>query len=196
MKDFLNDEEAMFRGIINRNEFIVNKFFEWMYPKLYLVARKYLDDEHDANDAVTDVFLKFLEKEEAYEDFGHIVKVLFLRVYWAGKNKMNFIKSDNRRRAITDLSEVSDTEAPVEEAMVQAEFYSLVKEKLETLPAADQLILKEYFFEGKQCPEIARILEVKDSLVYNRKDRAIKKLQAIFVGKNMIIILFLFHPPK
>lgn len=195
MKDLLNDEVAMYRGIINRNESVVNTFFEWMYPKLYLVARRYLDDEHDATDAVTDVFLKFLEIEQAYENFGHMVKFLFLRVYWESLNKMNALKNNNKRRAITDLSEVTDTEAPVEEDMIRAEFYSLVKEKLETLPPPDQLILKEYFFEGKQCPEIARILEVKDSLIYNRKDRAIKKLQAIFVGKNVIIILFMFLPP-
>jgi RNA polymerase sigma-70 factor (ECF subfamily) len=196
MKHLQKDKVALFQRIIDRDDFVINKFFGWLYPKLFLVASRYLADEHDARDAITDVFMKFLESEQAYESFEHIVRTLYLRAYWASQNRMKFIKNDNRRRAITDVSEVSDTEAPVEDDIVRAEFYSLVKEKLETLPPRDQLILEEYFFEGKQCPEIARILNVKDSVVYNAKDRAIKKLQAIFVGKNVIIILFLFFPPE
>jgi len=55
--------------------------------------------------------------------------------------------------------------------------------------------LEQLFFEGKQNPDVARILNANDNVVYIIKNRAIKKLKAILSDKNLIIILLLFFSP-
>jgi RNA polymerase sigma factor (sigma-70 family) len=113
-------------------------------------------------------------------------------VRWASLDKLKALKRDNKRRGTTDLDEVSIIEDSMEDVIVKAEHYNLIRDTMEALPARYRLVLEQLFFEGKQSPEIALILNVSDSVVHTIKSRAIKKLKTILADKNLIIILLLF----
>lgn len=195
MKDEQIDNVALLRGINSRDEFMVNTFYKQVFRKLFLLASWYLDDEHDACDAVADVFIELLAEEETYKTLEHIEGLLYIRVRWASLDKLKAIKRDKKHRGATDLDEVLIIEDSIEDDIVKAEHYNLIRETMEALPSRYRLVLEQLFFEGKQSTEIARILNVNDSVVHTIKSRAIKKLKAILADKNLIIILLLFFPP-
>lgn len=195
MKDEQIDDVALLRGINNRDEFMVNAFYKQVFHKLFELAYKYLDDEHDARDAVTDVFIAFLMEEEKYNTLVHIEGLLYIRVRWASLDKLKAIKRDKKYRGTIDPDEVSATENSIEDDIVRAEHDHAIKEIIETLPPRYRLVLEQLFFEGRQSPDIARILNVNDNAVYIIKNRAIKKLKALLADKNLIIILLLLFPP-
>ncbi|MFL5747469.1 MAG: RNA polymerase sigma factor [Niastella sp.] len=195
MKDEQIDDVALLRGINSRDEFMVNAFYKQVFQKLSEVAHRYLDDKHDACDAVTDVFLAFLAEEVKYESLPHIEGLLYIRVRWASLDKLKALKRDNRHREATDLEDVSVTENSIEDDIVRVEHDHAIKEIIATLPPRYRLVLEQLFFEGKQNPDVARILNANDNVVYIIKNRAIKKLKAILSDKNLIIILLLFFSP-
>lgn len=192
MKDEQTDDVALLRGINSRDEFMVNTFYKQVFRKLFLLASWYLDDEHDASDAVTDVFIAFLASEEEYKTLEHIEGLLYIRVRWASLDKLKALKRDQKHRGTAELDEVSTIEDSMEDDIVKVEHYNLIRETMEALPARYRLVLEQLFFEGKQSPEIARLLNVNDSVVHTIKSRAIKKLKTILADKNLIIILLLF----
>jgi RNA polymerase sigma-70 factor (ECF subfamily) len=196
MKHVHIDDVALFQGINSRDGLMINLFYKRVYPKLFLAASKYLEDEHDASDVVSNVFIEFLHKEEAFNNLEHIERTLYLRVFWASKGKLKALKKEKKQRGMTDLDEVSVTEDSVEEEIVKTELFNLIREMLEALPPRYRLVMQQYFFEGKQSPEIARLLNVNSNALYIIKNRAIKRLQAILSDKNMVIILLLFFPPE
>lgn len=195
MKDEQIHELVLLRGINSRNEFMVNAFYKQVYQKLSEVAHRYLDDEHDACDVVTDVFMAFLAAEEKYETLSHIEGLLCVRVRWASLDKLKAIKRDNMHRGATELDEVSVTGNSIEDDIVRVEHDYAIKEIIETLPHRYRLVLEQLFFEGKQSPEIASILNANDNVVYIIKNRALKRLKAILADKKLIFILLLFFPP-
>jgi RNA polymerase sigma-70 factor (ECF subfamily) len=195
MKDEQIDKVALLRGINSRDEFMVNAFYRQVFEKLFLLASEWLDDEHDARDAVTDVFMDFLAKKETYETLSHIEGLLYMRVRWASLDKLKTLKRDKMYRGTTELDEVSATECSIEDHIVRIEHDYAIKAIIETLPPRYRLVLEQLFFEGKQSPEIARILNGNDNTVYIIKSRALKKLKEILADKKIIIILLLFFPP-
>lgn len=195
MKDEQIDEVALLRGINSRDEIMVNAFYKQVFKKLFLLASEWLDDEHDACDAVNDVFLALLAEEEKYETLSHIEGLLYVRVRWASLDKLKALKRDNKQRGTTELDDVSATEDSIEDDIVRVENDNAIKEIIETLPPRYRLVVEQLFFEGKQSPEIARLLNGNDNTVYIIKSRALKRLKAILADKKLIIILLLFFPP-
>lgn len=194
MKDEQIDDIALLRGINSRDKFMVNAFYKQVYQKLSEVAHRYLDDVHDACDAVTDVFIAFLTAEEQYETLSHIEGLLCVRVRWASLDRLKALKRDIHRSA-TELDELSAMEDSIEDIIVRVEHDYAIKEIIETLPPRYRLVVEQLFFEGKQSPEIASILNANDNVVYIIKTRALKRLKTILADKNLIIILLLFFPP-
>src|SRR6516225_5962462 len=103
MKDEQIDEVALLRGINSRDEFMVNALYKQVFQKLFLLAGEWLDDEHDASDAVNDVFLEFLAEEEKYMALSHIEGLLYIRVRWASLDKLKALKRDSKYRGTTEL---------------------------------------------------------------------------------------------
>jgi RNA polymerase sigma-70 factor (ECF subfamily) len=191
------DDVALFQAINSRDGHMVNRFYKRVYPKLFLAASKYLEDDHDASDAVTDVFLKFLQKEESFKNLEHIERTLILRVYWASKDKLKSIRRRGKQGITTDLlDEISATEDSIEEVIVKVELSNEIHEMIKALPPRYRVAIEQIFFEGKQNAEIARLLNTNSNALYIIKNRAIKRLQAIFTDNNIIIILLLLFPPE
>jgi RNA polymerase sigma factor (sigma-70 family) len=192
MKDEQIDEVALLRGINSRDECMVNAFYKQVFQKLFLLAGWYLDDEHDASDAVTDVFLAFLAGEEMYTTLTHIERLLYMRVRWASLDKLKALKRDRRQRAAIVPETVMAAGDSIEDEMMKVEHSYTIKKMIDTLHPRYRLVLEAYFFEGKESPEIARLLNVNSDVLYTIKNRAINRLKAILADKNLIIILLLF----
>jgi len=131
--------------------------------RLYRTALAILGDPHEAEDAVQDAFLRFLEKAPAQLDNpgAWLLRVLVndcrsrLRLAW---------------RRVGTLPETLPAPSPEEREEL---------EELYALPPKDRAVLHLCYFEGYSTEEIARMLGSRPGTVRSRLSRARQKLKRL-----------------
>ena len=136
--------------------------------RLYRAALSLLGDPQEAEDAVQDAFVRYLERapEELENPGAWLMRVL-----------VNNCKS-RLRRAWRRVGPLPDTlPAPaVEEREVLEELFAL--------PPADRAVLHLYYYEGYTTDEIARITGQRPGTVRTRLSRAREKLRRLLTEEQ------------
>jgi RNA polymerase sigma-70 factor (ECF subfamily) len=134
---------------------------------LYRVARARLANDSDAQDAVQDVFLKYMTAAPAFRDQSH-EQAWFLR---ALVNRCHDLARRRKVREALPLEEALGVAAPAEsEAFHVMELLQKLPEQLK-----DAVIL--HYLEGFSVEETAGILQVSISAVKMRLSRAREQLR-------------------
>ena len=136
--------------------------------RLYRAALSLLGDPQEAEDAVQDAFVRYLERapEELENPGAWLMRVL-----------VNNCKS-RLRLAWRRVGPLPDTlPAP---AMEERE----VLEELFALPPADRVVLHLYYYEGYTTDEIARITGRRPGTVRTRLSRAREKLRRLLTEEQ------------
>ena len=136
--------------------------------RLYRAALSLLGDPQEAEDAVQDAFVRYLERapEELENPGAWLMRVL-----------ANNCKS-RLRLAWRRVGPLPDTlPAP---AMEERE----VLEELFALPPADRAVLHLYYYEGYTTDEIARITGQRPGTVRTRLSRAREKLRRLLTEEQ------------
>ena len=134
-----------------------------------LLALSLLKDAHEAEDAVQDTFLKFLEKAPAELDSppAWLMRVLVngcrdrLRAAW-------------RRRSVP-LWESLPAPEPEERQELEEIF---------SLPPADRAVIHLFYYEGLSTGEIARLTGQAEGTVRSRLSRARSRLRRLLEGET------------
>ena len=136
--------------------------------RLYRAALSLLGDPQEAEDAVQDAFVRYLERapEELENPGAWLMRVL-----------VNNCKS-RLRLAWRRVGPLPDTlPAPaVEEREVLEELFAL--------PPADRAVLHLYYYEGYTTDEIARITGQRPGTVRTRLSRAREKLRQLLTEEQ------------
>ena len=133
-------------------EFVVNTYGDFLYRICYIL----LKNESDAEDAVEETFIKYIQKKPKFNDRDHI-KAWLITV---AKNKCKDMLKYRQRHLHSDLDEVRD----VEERSADVDILDV----LMTLPEKFRLVLVLYYVEGYKTEEIARIIKKTPSAVKMR----------------------------
>lgn len=131
--------------------------------KLYRAALAILGSPQDAEDAVQDTFLRYLEKAPAtLENPGA----------WLMRVTVNGCKSRLRLkwRQVVALPE----DLPAQSSEERQEL-----EELWQLPAQDRAVLHLFYYEGYSTDEIAALLSTRPGTVRSRLSRARQRLKAL-----------------
>ena len=131
--------------------------------RLYRAALSILGDPHEAEDAVQDAFLKYLEKApESLDNPGA----------WLMRVLVNGCKSRLRLswRKVLPLPETLPVPGPEEREEL---------EELFSLPPEDRAVLHLYYYEGWSTEEIARMLRLQPGSIRSRLTRARQKLRRL-----------------
>lgn len=151
-----------------------------MNPEEYSrIVRVYLDDVYraalsccrnraDAEDAVQNTFLKLLTTESDFNGEEHIRRWLIRVAVNECRNEFNSF----RRRNVGSLEELTD-----EPSAVSADERWLL-DAVGRLPAKYSAVIHLYYYEGYTCAEIADILQISESNVQTRLQRARKMLKS------------------
>ena len=137
--------------------------------RLYRAALAILGDAQEAEDAVQDTFLKFLEKAPAELDSPPA---------WLMRVLVNGCKSRLRapwRRRTAPLLDVYPAAAPEEGTLLEA---------MQALPARDRAVLHLYYYEGYQTAEIAALTGLREGSVRSRLTRARTRLRQVLKGED------------
>lgn len=137
---------------------------------LYRAALSLLGDPQEAEDAVQDAFLKYLEKAPVLDGAGH-ERAWLLRV------TLNLCKSRlrspwHRRRA--PLLDTYPAAAPEEQTALEAVL---------SLPPKERAAVHLYYYEGYQTTEIAAITGEAEGTIRSRLSRARAKLRGLLEGE-------------
>lgn len=134
--------------------------YERYADMLYRLAYTHLGSAHDAEDAVSDVFVKYLQTTPTFRNEEH-VKAWFLRVLI---NRCNDLHRHRALRVCTPLDEVAEIAAADTKD----------KHLLETVMALPENIKSAivlHYLEGFSLNEIAKILQTTEAAVKMRLKR-------------------------
>ena len=134
---------------------------------IYRIAFTYLKNNEECEDAMQEVFLKYLLSAPAFESTEHEKR-------WLIRVTVNYCKNNlklfwNSRRGASE--EIAQLPADNEEKAILEEIFNL--------PEKFKIVIYLYYVEGYKCAEIAEILGMKESAVKMRlkKGRELLKIQ-------------------
>lgn len=133
---------------------------------LYRAALAILGDVQEAEDAVQDAFLKYLEKAPTFESENH-------KKAWLIKVAVNGCKSRLRspwRRRSAPLPESYPVRSPEEEGTLDA---------VMALPARERAVVHLFYYEGYRTAEIAAMTGEAEGTVRSRLFRARNRLRGL-----------------
>ena len=137
--------------------------------RLYRAALAILGDLHEAEDAVQDAFVKYLEKAPERLEYPGA---------WLMKVLVNGCKSRLRLawRRVGPLPDALPVPGPEEREEL---------EELFSLPPEDRALLHLHYYEGYSTEEIARITGLHPGTVRTRMMRARGKLKRLLQGETV-----------
>lgn len=147
-----------------------SRYFSDMYEKcskaVYGVCLMYLKNRDDAEEAVSESFVRLMENKPEFESESH-AKAYLMRA--AVNICKNFLKSGWRKQVQND---------DVLMYMTSPEEESIMNEVL-SLPPKYRVIIYMHYYMGYSTKEIADIMNMSQSTVLSRLSRGRNKLKAI-----------------
>ena len=126
---------------------------------LFRAALAILGDPHEAEDAVQDTFLRYLEKRPEFRDGGH-EKAWLLKV---AANRCKSILRGRQRHPAVELLDIYPAPDPDSRELMEAVL---------SLPANQRAAVHLHYYEGYTCAEIASILGQRPGTVRSHLSRA------------------------
>ena len=148
-------------------------YFSAVYEKyaddLYRISLIYLKKREDAEEAVTDTFIRLMEYRPDFENESH-------EKAWLTKTAVNICK--NMHKSGWAKNVVHNEE--VLSYMTTPQEVSIMEEVL-SLPPKYRVIIYMHYYQGYKAAEIAQMLNMKESTVLSRLSRGRKKLKDILI---------------
>lgn len=140
----------------------------------------YVQDEMEAEELATDIFVRVWEKREEI-DFSLSLKAY---LFQSARNRaFNFIRDRKEKVPLDFLEELSDSGSSQEEELELKELQRLIEEAVCHLPNKCQAIFRKSREENKTYQEIAEELNISTKTIEAQIGIAIKRIKE-FLGKQ------------
>lgn len=173
------------------NEKIFKKVFDHYYPGLLLFITKLTGSREEAEDISLRAFQSLYNRCHAFETEINIKAFLYI----CGRNSsLNYLKSkQHEREQLKQFAArmTDDTFLEFEFGIKQGVVAAIYK-AIEELPSECRRIFKMLYYEELTPAEIADLLHITVSTVYNQKSRALSALRMRF-SENAIVVLWLLQ---
>jgi RNA polymerase sigma-70 factor (family 1) len=174
---FRNGDHAAFREVFNT-----------FYNPLFYFINKLIDNDQEAEDIAVNTFHKLFKRSAAFETHANIKAFLFIT---ARNNSFDYL----RFRKVYKEKQQSYIEAMKDDTMFQYEYnidddlIEKVLAAIEKLPNECKRIFKMLYFEELTPAEVAEILQISVSTVYNHKSHALKVLRISLPDRPLALAL-------
>ena len=159
----------------NGDDRAIESFVRKYYPKIFQYCLLHIRDRGDAEDMTQETFLKFFQSFERYQHRGKCSAFLYAIASNACK--------DYYRKAKEQYVEEIPERAEEDREMGTAEIRMDVENAVARLPEELKETAILFFFQGMKQREIAKLMDIKLSLVKYRVTRA-KKLLGEYLGRG------------
>lgn len=158
--------------------------FDLHYRGLRYYAASILDNEEEAEEAVSDVFVKLWQKAADFDNLDSIKGFLFISTRNRCLDRLKQSKREQHRLgdyayALSSQSETDDY------LLLETEVLMVIYEEIEQLPTKAQMVFKLIFFDGLKTNQVAEKMGVSIKTVRNQKARAIRLIQTALLKKGM-----------
>ena len=161
----------------NVDDSAIESFVRKYYPKIFQYCLLHIRDRGDAEDLTQETFLKFFQSFERYQHRGKCSAFLYAIASNACK--------DYYRKAREQYVEEVPEKAEEDQDMGSAEIRMDVETAVARLPEELRETAILFFFQNLKQKEIAKLLDIKVSLVKYRVNRA-KKLLGEYLGDGSL----------
>jgi RNA polymerase sigma factor (sigma-70 family) len=163
--------------------------FHLLYPTLCLIAKRMLGNMVEAEDKASDAFTVFLERKEAFSEYGQVKFFLCRKVFEDCLSFLEQKKADGLLQEELKYFSASDKSDLMEE-ILRAEVTRHLDQLTNKLPPQQK---KVYNYHCQPEPVatswIARKLGIKKQSVRNAKNKTIKKLRKALKARGLIPII-------
>ena len=153
------------------------ELFQLYETQVYRLALTILRNEHDAQDAVQDVFLRVFEQIKRYEGRASFKT-------WLTTIVVNMCRDRLRRRKVRQAISLDwirgrASSHNVVEEVADQQYRQAMWRYIDQLDEGLRLPLVLHYLEELPCDEVAQILKIRTSTVYSRLNTARVKLRAM-----------------
>jgi len=176
--DLLHSEEDFIRACVAKEGWALKKLYEYHYPVMYPVCRRYANNEEDALDILHDGFIKVFRHIEKYQSGTSLVS-------WIKRVMINtaidYYRRESRRRSfdIEDAKNLATDEADALSMISAEEIIDL----LQHLSPAYRSVFNLYVIEGYSHKELADILQITESTSRSNLVKARNKLKELIAKR-------------
>lgn len=164
--------------------------FDTYYQPLYYFIKKLIVNREEAEEITLNSFQKLFERHAVIETASAIKAFLFIT---ARNNSFDYLrsvktlKSHQKQFAAT----MQDDTFLQYEYEIKDELVELVRRAINNLPTECGKIFKMLFYENLTPNEVAEILQISVSTVYNQKSRAMQALRIALADHPLAITILL-----
>ena len=162
--------------------------FKLYHKSFYYLARQIVKNDEQAEDIVSDCFVKLWKKRAEFKSLDGIKAFMFVIIKNASIDHLR----REQTRSISHQQILRQTEEDsnyIESKMIKAELLQLILQEVETLPPMRRKIFKLIFLEDMTVFEIARVLNISVDTVRVQKAKALHGLRSIILSKELVTIL-------
>jgi|SRR5688500_17381169 RNA polymerase sigma-70 factor (family 1) len=164
--------------------------FDTWYQPLYYFTKKLTGNKEEAEEIALNSFQKLFERREQIDSASAIKSFLFVT---ARNNCFDYLRSVKvmKSRQKMFAATMQDDTLFVYEYEIKDELVELVRKAINNLPAECSRVFKMLFYENLTPNEVAEILQISVSTVYNQKHRAMQSLRIALAEHPRAIALLL-----
>ncbi|MCS3553539.1 MULTISPECIES: RNA polymerase sigma factor [unclassified Sphingobacterium] len=185
-------QSSIIESLRQENEDGLIAIYRLYNRSLIFFARKYCSSVQEAEEVVSEAFLKFWERRSQFEQVDKIRSFLYVVV-------KNLCLNRNRKsRFILQIDDISDYEEVLVEdsdiflQIVRTELLTLIFEEVNLLPEKQKMIFQMSFMEDLTIEQISAKLLMTPNAVYANKSRALATLRRKLDLKNSCVFLLIF----
>lgn len=166
-------------------------FFKLHFRPLVFFAESLLRDKQEAEDIVSEKFMRLWDKHAGFDSFYSIKAFLYISTRNAC---LDHLKYSQRRSAFKkDYSYWSDNkEEEILHFMYEAELIEELAKEIEVLPKNCRRIFELSFFDNLNPYEVALRLGLSVKTVRNQKAMAVQLLKTRFLKRNLLFSALIF----
>jgi RNA polymerase sigma-70 factor (ECF subfamily) len=173
----LDDIEGMIARMALGDRAALSSLYSATSPKLYGIALRVLDDRHEAEDALQEIFVKLWHNAGRYRSNGLSPMTWLITV--ARNHAIDRLRARRSQQAapIEEVAELADGGDTPEEAAVASSVRARIGDCLETLDPARADAIRRCYLQGEAYAELAARYDVPLNTIRTWLRRGLLKLR-------------------
>lgn len=160
--------------------------FEHFYPALLAFVRKLTGSQEEAEDITLNAFQGLFKRCHLFNTYDNIKAFLYISTR---NSSLNYLKSHKRS---TDLQkrfarQMEDDTSLRYEYDIKQEILEAISHAIEQLPEECKKVFKLLIYKELTPAQVADMLQISVSTVYNQKSRALQALRMLLSENSMAI---------
>ena len=162
---------------------VFTSIYDRYYLTIYYFANRYIDDESEVKDLISDTFLKLWGVRERISSIKNMEAYLKSMAY---NGCMDYLKKKARQSKAYQELQNDGPEDAFELDEVRVEVMEYIAQRIERMPKKYQILYKLFYIDGLDIKDVAEKVHLSSSRVKGIKHAIIKELRYALNKKEFL----------